>query len=405
MALVEKTQEWIDAVDRPGVWVLGHLPGLILKSTTALQKNFYVKWDGEELLIGPTQAFSLKDAIAIGASKIHDHSAAPKEHVCLSDMADEWLRRKEDRGDLKPKTIRNYQCLITRYITPKYIGNLAVRAVEYHDVQDWYDEIAQRTPGQGVQCLVVLKAIFNWAERMGFRDRGTSPVFGIETLKRVRHERVLSRTELAILREVLDEWPDQEFADGIRVLLSTGMRRGEAVALDCRHLTYLDGQATARMPTKTGYSTRYFSSVAFDVIKQYIIRRDGSFGKRGKVLPGFTNSAIVTQWGALRKATRLPHFRMHDLRHTFVTVAIEEGLPLAVVGATVGHTNSTTTALYSHLQDDPKLAVAELVGQALTKNKKGPPAGGDIPTDGPERLPRRASSCSNCYPEAAHVLR
>ena len=57
---------------------------------------------------------------------------------------------------------------------------------------------------------------------------------------------------------------------------------------------------------------------------------------------------------ALKKAAGLPGFRFHDLRHTHITHAIEEGVPIEVVMAQVGHVSPEMTRYYTHLGSNAK---------------------------------------------------
>jgi integrase len=58
---------------------------------------------------------------------------------------------------------------------------------------------------------------------------------------------------------------------------------------------------------------------------------------------------------------------MHDLRHTFASIAVSQGQSLPVIGAMLGHTQPQTTARYAHLFDDSLLNAAEMVGAAINK--------------------------------------
>ncbi len=49
----------------------------------------------------------------------------------------------------------------------------------------------------------------------------------------------------------------------------------------------------------------------------------------------------------------LEDVRLHDLRHSFASVAVSGGASLPIIGALLGHTNSATTQRYAHLSDDP----------------------------------------------------
>jgi integrase len=73
---------------------------------------------------------------------------------------------------------------------------------------------------------------------------------------------------------------------------------------------------------------------------------------------GFDPTRHQTSWGsaweALKQAAGLPGFRFHDLRHTHITHAIEEGVPIEVVMAQVGHVTPEMTRYYTHLGSNAK---------------------------------------------------
>jgi hypothetical protein len=51
----------------------------------------------------------------------------------------------------------------------------------------------------------------------------------------------------------------------------------------------------------------------------------------------------------MRIAAGLPTLRFHDLRHSFITHAVEEGVPIEVVMAQEGHISAEMTRYYTHL--------------------------------------------------------
>ena len=61
----------------------------------------------------------------------------------------------------------------------------------------------------------------------------------------------------------------------------------------------------------------------------------------------------------------LDDVRLHDLRHTFASVAVMNGMSLPIVGALLGHSKPQTTARYAHLASDPLLEAAELIGRKI----------------------------------------
>jgi len=70
------------------------------------------------------------------------------------------------------------------------------------------------------------------------------------------------------------------------------------------------------------------------------------FDTRGKPIN------LGEHWAKIRRTAALPDVRLHDLRHSFASVAIAQGIPLATIGKLLGHALPETTARYAHLADE-----------------------------------------------------
>jgi site-specific recombinase XerD len=73
----------------------------------------------------------------------------------------------------------------------------------------------------------------------------------------------------------------------------------------------------------------------------------------------------------VRKAALLNDVRIHDMRHSFASVAVAGGLTLPLIGGLLGHRQPQTTARYAHLAADPLKAAAELVGSRIVAAMAG----------------------------------
>ena len=61
---------------------------------------------------------------------------------------------------------------------------------------------------------------------------------------------------------------------------------------------------------------------------------------------------LSSYWGDVLDGLGLPHVRFHDIRHTFATRAIEQGIDVATVSGLLGHADvTTTTHYYVHPRD------------------------------------------------------
>jgi integrase len=69
----------------------------------------------------------------------------------------------------------------------------------------------------------------------------------------------------------------------------------------------------------------------------------------------------------IRKQAALPDVRLHDLRHSFASIAIADGISLMQIGRLLGHALPETTARYAHLADDTVAAAAERVSGSIAR--------------------------------------
>jgi len=57
--------------------------------------------------------------------------------------------------------------------------------------------------------------------------------------------------------------------------------------------------------------------------------------------------------------------RIHDLRHSFASVAVREKVPLATIGGLLGHVLPETTARYAHLADETIADAASRISSGI----------------------------------------
>ena len=89
-------------------------------------------------------------------------------------------------------------------------------------------------------------------------------------------------------------------------------------------------------------------------------------------------------WRRVRKAADLEYVRVHDLRHSFASVAVAGGASLPIIGALLGHKDTATTQRYAHLSADPLRAVSQAVADAIAQALEGGTSeatGAEVPND------------------------
>jgi site-specific recombinase XerD len=73
-------------------------------------------------------------------------------------------------------------------------------------------------------------------------------------------------------------------------------------------------------------------------------------------------ASLFFPWSRIRAVAGLADVRLHDLRHTFASFLVNNGVSIYVVQGLLGHTQVRTTQRYAHLADETLWDAAELVG-------------------------------------------
>jgi integrase len=85
---------------------------------------------------------------------------------------------------------------------------------------------------------------------------------------------------------------------------------------------------------------------------------------------------VRTVWDHIRKAAKLEHVRLHDLRHTFASLGVSHGYTLPLVGALLGHRKASTTMRYAEVALDPQREamgkLGAIIAQSATASNEEP---------------------------------
>ena len=161
--------------------------------------------------------------------------------------------------------------------------------------------------------------MFNLADAWGWRPAGTNPARGIQRFRVEKHERFLTREEIARLGAALVAAPSERLASAhaaaaIYLLLLTGCRRNEILGLRWDDLNFQTGEI--RLPdTKTGTRMVPLTSPVAEVLNS-LSRTPGS----PWIFPGKKKDTRLVNlndsWDRVRRRAGLDGVRLHDLRHS-----------------------------------------------------------------------------------------
>jgi len=312
-----------------------------------------------------TPATARKRALEL---KINPDTVAREErkNLQLSDVVEEF--RQEHFPKLRASTRDAYEIMLSTHILPA-LGDASLRGLKHRDVAQYHATKAH-SPRSANFSLAVLSKLLAWAEDNGYRDLNSNPCGRIKRFEETKRERFLSSDELHALGAAIETNEASGkisiyAAAALRLLVFTGCRLNEILTLEWQYVD-LDRQCLFLPTSKTGKKTVTLNQQACTVLSDLPKVQSNPY-----VIVGRKNGAHLVNlskpWQLVRTAAELNDVRIHDLRHSFASVAASEGASLQVIGKLLGHTQAATTARYAHLTDDALKRTAEGVGSSIDK--------------------------------------
>jgi integrase len=284
----------------------------------------------------------------------------------VKEFSEEYVKRhaKIKKGE---RTVAEDERNIRLHILPAF-GSMRIDAITGRDVARWHGDRSE-TPVNANRCLSLFRHMMRKAEAWGYRTPGSNPCRDVEKYEETPRERYLSAAELGRLGKALkvveaeDRFSAYSLA-ALRVLVFTGARKMEIATLEWDHVD--EDRGVARRDTKTGPRNIYLPPPALEIIKG-LTKVEGS----PWVFPSARDPEkkhigdLEKAWRAVRKAAGLEDVHLHDLRHSFASVAVSAGDSLAIIGAVLGHVDTATTQRYAHLSTDPIAASASATAKRI----------------------------------------
>jgi integrase len=311
-----------------------------------------------------------------------ERKSADRRAMTVTELCDLYLA--EGATHKKPSTLKADRGRIIHHIKP-LLGDRRVEKLTRADIERMMIDvktgraIARRNPtqkrpagsvptggpGTAAQCVALISTLMVFA--VARKLRSDNPAAGIKKPPTRKMERFLSEEEIARLARALDA---ETAASGnpypaaaIKLLLLTGARRGEIANLQWQNVDFQ--RKCLRLPdSKTGAKVIYLNEPALDILRALPRLANNLYVIPGTRV-GAPSGAIDRVWSRARSAAGLRDVRLHDLRHSFASIGVVDGLSLPIIGALLGHKHSATTARYAHLAPGPLWTANDAVGSRI----------------------------------------
>jgi len=319
----------------------------------------------------------------------------PKRVVTFRQAAERWLAI--EGAEVKRNTNDTYESILKLHILPTF-GPRPLPDITVTEVADWWAGIQARhfSRKHMVNIRTVLGHIFRRAVVSGILPRNPAEAIrgrvGRED-REVRQVEWLTETELTRFLEVVERQEPRHYSF-LLLLATTGMREGEALGLqvgdvDQERLKLAIRRAIRKhrvgSPKSGKARTVDVPPWSMGVLRGWIATIRAEAAVRGQEATWLFPSASGKPMdeAPMRRAFRrslkaagiLRPLRVHDLRHTYASLALQRGVDLLVVSRQLGHKSIAITAdVYAHLTPTATRAAADAFEAILTTPRRNPDA-------------------------------
>lgn len=334
-----------------------------------------------------------------------DYGGLKPEKVRPEMLFGDWLTywyENHSKPKIRPTTQETYESRIRLHIIPE-IGGIPLNKLTQNDLQQFYGRLKQSGRkrftdkyGEGLSdrmvrmCHATCRSALEKAVQDGLIR--VNPAIGCKLPpKKAREMQVLTREEL---QRFLIQAKFEGYYEVFLLDLATGLRRGELMALQWDDLNFktgvlnvnkqvydVRGQLQISTPkTKNSIRKIVLPPAVVAVLREYKKAVDSRW-----MFPSPVKEDCPITPGVVRRRLQLilehagcKHVRFHDLRHTFATLALQNGMDVKTLSAMLGHVSAATTLdIYTHITDDMQRTAAANIDRGI--GKAAPPEGSSEP--------------------------
>ena len=328
----------------------------------------------------------------------------------------EWLDfwyQNYSKPKLRPTTQMGYENAIYKHIIPA-LGGIPLPELSTNDLQQFYSKLKKegrliraKLYGEGVSDRTVWschtrirtaldRAVVDGLIRINPADDCKLPP------QNAKEMQLLSREEM---QRFLIQAKEEGYFELFLLELATGLRRGEVLALQWDDLDFNTGKLRIQRQdlvvttpkTNAALRTIILPPALVGVLEEHHQHTNSRWMFPS---PAKENSPLDPATVRKRLQTILKHagcrkVRFHDLRHLFVTTALENGMDVKTLSTIIGHVSAKTTLnVYTHVTDEMRQTAAAKIDRGIGKCE--PPNGHG------EGLPAKTSNLSPKTPFEPH---
>lgn len=286
-------------------------------------------------------------------------------------------------GKVKEQSLYDIRSTFNNHVLPDF-SESKITDLTTETLYRWQDSLYAKTKPDGTRYsyerLKTIRAFFNtfltWVQRRyGFKNNlaDVEPMRKSAAPKTVGHINIWTEEQFRQFAAVVD---DQTYKCFFSLLFYTGKRKGEILALapsDIRDGALSITKSVTRKTTNRAKGETYtvtttkaykndllpICPAAQNALNEYM-KTDYYNKNAAYVFGGDRPLPEMSVSRAFKRYTQkagLPEIRIHDLRHSFVSMLLHHGANLAVVADLINDTLQQVTKTYAHMYDSDRISV------------------------------------------------
>ena len=364
--------------------------GLMLEVRASGGKTFYQRYTDSrgrerQFKLGPADVLTLDQArrkarLVLAQALIGDDPQQQRRELRATPTLKEFVH---DRYLPHVKSYKRSWCtdetVLRLHILPA-LGAEPVDQVKNEQIADLLRRMRDKGYSSGTtnRVLILIRYIYNLGRKWRVAGMGQNPTLGLSTAPDVQRDRFLSAEETQRLIAAIESDENRTAAQAIMLLLLTGGRRNEITQAKWEYINW--ERRTLLVPLSKSGKPR---AIALNAQALALLRAIPRLNDNPHVFPspvnGKPSASLFFPWDRIRKRAGLKDVRLHDLRHSYASFLVNQGISLYVVQGLLGHAHSRTTQRYAHLAHETLLDAAERISLVAGPNgHSGTPAAAKI---------------------------
>ncbi len=321
-------------------------------------------------------ATKIKGEIINGIDPLDEKKEKYNNRTTLKEFSSDYIDRK--KSELRNKSYSEYKSYLANHILPR-LGSMELGAITKRDIEKFHSSFFDK-PIMGNRLIIFLRSMFNAA--ISYDLIYKNPTLAIKKFPEEKRERYYSDEEINKIMNALETEKCQLNVNIIKLILLTGSRKSEVFSARWKDFDFENGvwvkPASLTKQKKSSHIPLNINAIKIiEEMKTNILSEAKALETKEEIVSNedylFYNPKTKTHvkdikrfWQKVRNKAGLKDAHVHDLRHTFASVLVNNGVGLEVIGKLIGHSSIRTTQRYSHLANDSLKKATDIFAKKIT---------------------------------------